>query len=92
MSFQVPVALWIAGLVLLLAALIGLALFFGGWKRFFHGKFANGSSRVIIGAILLTAVVLAVAVAVNLRSYHRLVYERPVASLAFTQLAPQQFR
>lgn len=92
MSFQVPLSLWIAGLAVLLVALIGLALFFGGWKRFFRGKFANGFSRVIIGALLLAAVVLAVAVAMNLRSYHRLVYERPVASLTFTQLAPQQYR
>lgn len=92
MSFQVPVALWIAGLVVLLVTLIGLALFLGGWKRFFHGKFANGSGRVIVGAILLAAVVLAVAVAINLRTYHRLVYERPVASLSFTQIAPQEFR
>jgi hypothetical protein len=92
MSFQVPGALWIAALVVVLVALIGLTLFFGGWRRFFRGKFANGFSRVIIGAILLAAVALVVAVAVNLRSYHRLTYERPVATLTFVQLGPQQFR
>ncbi|MGH8280618.1 MAG: hypothetical protein ACRERZ_00355 [Gammaproteobacteria bacterium] len=92
MSFQVPASLWIAGLVLLLVALIGLALFFGGWKRFSHREFVNGSSRVIVGAVLLAAVGLAVAVAINLHSYHRLTYEQPVADLTFTQLAPQEFR
>ena len=92
MPVQVPASLWIAGLVLLLAALIGLALFFGGWKRVFHRQFARGFSRLIIGAILLAAVGLAVTVAINLRSYHRLTYEQPVAELAFTQLAPQEYR
>jgi hypothetical protein len=92
MSFQVPLSLWIAALVVVLVALIGLALFFGGWKRFFRGKFANGFGRVIIGVILLATVALVAAVAVNLRTYHRLTYERPVATLAFTQLGPQQFR
>lgn len=92
MSVQVPVSLWIAGLVAVLVALVGLALFFGGWQRFFHGKFANGFGRVIVGAILLAAVGLAAAVAINLRSYHRLTYEQPVADLTFTQLAPQEFR
>lgn len=92
MSFQVPLSLWIAGLVVILVALIGLALFFGGWKRVFHGKFGNGFSRVIIGTILLAAVALLVAVAINLRTYHRLTHERPVGTLVFAQLAPQQFR
>lgn len=92
MSFQVPASLWITGLVVALIALIGLVLFFGGWKRVFHGKVTNGFGRVIIGAILLAAVVLAVAAAINLHTYHRLIYERPVASLTFTQLAPQEFR
>lgn len=92
MSFQVPVSLWIAGLVVILVALIGLAVFFRGWQRLFRGKFAGGIGRVIVGAILLAAVGLTVAVAINLRSYHRLTYEQPVADLAFTQLAPQEFR
>ena len=92
MSFQVPVSLWIAGLVVILVALIGLAVFCRGWQRLFRGKFAGGFGRVIVGAILLAAVGLAVAVAINLRGYHRLTYEQPVADLAFTQLAPQEFR
>lgn len=92
MSFQVPVSLWIAGLVVIVVALIGLAVFFGGWKRFLHREFAGGFSRVIVGVILLAAVGLTVAVAINLRSYHRLTYEQPVADLTFIQLAPQEFR
>jgi len=92
MSFQVPLSLWLAALVVVLVALIGLALFFSGWKRFFRGKFGNGFGRVIAGAILLAAVTLIVAIAINLRTYHRLTYERPVGTLVFTQLGPQQFR
>ena len=92
MSFQVPLSLWIAALVVILVALIGLALLLGGCKRFFHGKFGNGFGRMFIGAILLAAATLLAAVALNLRTYHRLTYERPVATLTFTQLGPQQFR
>ena len=91
MSFQVPLNMWIAGLVVVLVTLIGFTLFFGGWKRFFHGHFGNGFSRVVIGAILLATVALAVAVAFNLHSYHRLTYEQPVATLAFTALGPREF-
>ena len=92
MSFQVPVSLWIAALVVILVALIGLTLLLGGCKRFFRGKFTNGFSRIFIGVVLLAAVALLVAVALNLRTYHRLTYERLVATLTFTQLGPQQYR
>lgn len=84
--------LWIAIAVLVLAALLGLALFLGGWKRFFRGKFAGGLGRVLAGLLLLAGVALVGAVAVNLHSYFRLTYEQPVATLAFRALGPQQFR
>lgn len=44
------------------------------------------------GAILLFIVALAVGVALNLHSYHRLTYERPVGTLRFVKLGPQEFR
>lgn len=91
MTVQVPVTGWITVLVVILVALIGLALFLNGWKHCFHGRFGRGSSRIVVGAILLAAVALVVAIAVNLHSYHRLTYERPVATIAFAKLGPQEF-
>lgn len=92
MTVQIPVTTWIAVLVVILVALIGLALFLNGWKHSFHGRFGRGGSRILIGAILMALAALAAAIGINLRSYHRLTYERPVASIAFTKLGPQEFR
>lgn len=92
MTVQIPVFTWIAVLVVILVALIGLALFLGGWKHCFHGHLGRGGSRILIGAILMALAALAAAVGINLHSYHRLSYERPVATLAFAKLGPQEFR
>lgn len=91
MTIQVPVGGWIAILVVVLVALIGLSLFFGGWRHCFHGRLGRGSGGILAGVILLALVALVAGVGINLRSYHRLTYERPVATLAFARLAPQEF-
>lgn len=92
MPTSLPLALWIAAAVVVLIGLIGLGLFFGGWKRFFHGHLVKGGGRIIVGLVLLLGVALVAAVALNLHTYFRLTYERPVATLAFAALGPQQFR
>ena len=44
------------------------------------------------GALCLALAGLVGAVALNLLSYHRLTYEQPVATLAFSRMAPEQYQ
>ena len=92
MNGQMPLALWIFCLVVLLLGLAGLALVFGGLKRFFHGKFAGGGGRVILGLLFFFVFAFVAAVALDLRTYLRLTYEQPVANLVFTALGPQDYK
>jgi hypothetical protein len=92
MNGQLHLALWGFGLLVVLAGVGGLALILGGFKRFFHGHFAGGGGRVLFGLALLLAFAFVAAVALDLRTYLRLTYEQPVATLGFTALGPQAFR
>lgn len=72
--------------------LFGLMLVIGGLRRVLHARFLGGSSRLVLGLLFCTAFALVAAVALDLRTYLRLSYERPVATLAFSALGPQDFR
>lgn len=85
-------ALWGLYLVVVLLGLLGLMLFLGGFKHLFHGRFAGGSGRIVFGLLFLFVFAFAAAVALDLRTYLRLTYEQPVATLSFTALGPQSFR
>lgn len=89
---DVHYALWGACLVVVILGLWGLTLFFGGFKRLFQGHFASGGSRMVFGLLFLFVFAFAAAVALDLRTYLRLTYEKPVATLSFSALGPQQFR
>ena len=89
---DVHYALWGLCLLLVLLGLWGLALFFGGFKRLFHGHMASGGSRIVFGLLFLFVFAFAAAVALDLRTYLRLTYERPVATLSFAAVGPQDFR
>ena len=92
MDGQVHLAFWIFCLVVVLAGIAGVALFFGGLKRFFHGKFVRGGGRMLFGLVLLLSFAFVAAVALDLRTYLRLTYEQPVATLGFTAMGPQDFK
>lgn len=91
MNGQLHVALWVFCLLVLLAGAGGLALLLGGLKRFFRGKFVGGGGRALLGLVLLLAFALVTAVALDLRTYLRLTYEQPVATLGFTAAGPQDY-
>lgn len=85
-------ALWGFCLVVVLLGLLGLMLFFGGFKRLFHGHVAGGGGRIVFGLLFLFVFAFIAAAALDLRTYLRLTYEQPVATLSFTALGPQSFR
>lgn len=89
---DVHYALWGFCLVVVLLGLWGLLLFFGGFRRLFHGHFGAGGSRVVFGLLFLFVFAFVAAVALDLRTYLRLTYEKPVATLSFTAVGPQDFR
>jgi hypothetical protein len=89
---DVHYALWGTCLVVVLLGLWGLTLFFGSFKRLFHGRVASGGLRMLFGLLLLFVFAFTAAVALDLRTYLRLTYEKPVATLSFAALGPQQFR
>ena len=92
MNGQMHLALWGFCVLVLVAGVAGLALLLGGLKRFFHGKFVGGGGRVLFGLVLLLAFAFVTAVALDLRTYLRLTYEQPVASLSFTAAGPQDYK
>ena len=92
MAGEMHLALWGFCLVVVMVGLWGLLLFFGGIKRLFHGHFASGGGRILFGLVFLFAFTAAAAVALDLRTYLRLTYERPVATLTFVAVGPQAFR
>ena len=92
MSEQMHLGLWLFCGLTALAGLIGLFLLFGGLKRFFHGRFVNGGMRVLVALVLLLGFALVMAMALDIRTYLRLTYEQPVATLDFKALGPQDFQ
>jgi hypothetical protein len=85
-------ALWVFFAVVVVMGLVGVLLFLGSFKRIFRGRFLSGTLRLLMGLVLLLAFALVAAVALNLRTYLRLTYEVPVATLRFTAMGPQDFR
>ncbi|MGH8399012.1 MAG: hypothetical protein ACRETA_12340 [Gammaproteobacteria bacterium] len=85
------ITLYIGIVVLAAVAFIGLMLFFSGIVRLFHGRFLHGPSRSLGGLILLLVVALIAVVALDLRTYFALTYERPIASISFKSMGPEYF-
>lgn len=85
-------AMWGFCLAVVLVGLLGLVLFFGGFKRLFHGRVGSGGLRILFGMVFLLGVAFVAAVALDLRTYLRLTYEVPVATLNFAAIGPQDFR
>ena len=79
---------WIAPTAL---ATIGALILFAGLGSLFKGKFFGGLFGTAGGAALLAAALAGGLLGQNVQTYSRLTYERPVASLAIRQLAPQYF-
>ena len=73
------------------AALIGLVLFFKGFGALFRGRLFSGLLVGVGGAGFLTAAAIATLIALDVQTWARLTYERPVAQVQTRQLGPQYF-
>lgn len=79
---------WIAPAVV---ALLGLTLLFRGLAALFRGRFVAGLAGGGTGALLTAAAAIAALLALDVQTYARLTYERPVATLETRQLGPQYY-
>jgi len=75
-----------------LAALVALALGAHGVARLRRRRLFTGGAESLTAVALLGLSAALAALALNLHTYERLTYERPLAELEFTRLAPQRFR
>jgi heme/copper-type cytochrome/quinol oxidase subunit 2 len=74
-----------------LIVFLGLLLFLAGIRRLWRGKSVSGSFQGLMGLLLITAAALAGTMSLNLYTYHRLIYEKPVAEIRFKARSPRQF-
>lgn len=92
MSSDMHATLWVFLILVTLAGFSGAVIFIGGLGRLFHARFASGFGSMLGGVVLMLCFGLVASVALNLRTYFRLTYEQPVATLSFAALGPQSFR
>lgn len=74
-----------------LVAVIGLALVLSGLGWMFRGRPFKGGRGVLSGGAFLGVGALVGLLGLNVQTYHRLTYERPVATIEVKQKAPQLF-
>ncbi|GLK48035.1 hypothetical protein GCM10017620_10080 [Brevundimonas intermedia] len=72
-------------------ALIGFVVLIRGLRALSGGKPFRGVAGALFGGGALWAASLAALFGMNLQTYERLTYERPVATLALRQLGPQYY-
>ena len=70
---------------------MGLVVLFKGLGALFRGRFFSGLLGGGLGASLLAAAGIASLLALNVQSYSRLTYERPIATIETRRLGPQYF-
>ncbi len=74
-----------------LVGIIGLAFALSGLGWMFRGKPFKGGRGVLGGGVFLGIAGLVGLLGLNIQTYHRLTYERPVATLELHQKGPQDF-
>jgi len=73
------------------AGLLGLVILVLGLRALFGGRPFRGVAGTVFGGGVIWAASLATLFGLNLQTYDRLTYERPVATLTLRQLAPQYY-
>ena len=79
---------WIAPAVV---GVLGLVLLLKGLAALFRGRFVGGLLGGGLGAALMATATVAALLALDVQTYARLTYERPVATVQIRQLGPQYF-
>ncbi|MEJ2761569.1 MAG: hypothetical protein P8126_08560 [Gammaproteobacteria bacterium] len=72
--------------------LLGLACLFLAVSQLRRRHLLRSGFQGTLSALLLAGAVLLILIGINLKTYQRLTYEKPVAELTFQQLGPQHFR
>ena len=70
---------------------IGLAIVLSGLGWMFRGRPFKGGRGVLGGGVFLGAAAITSLLGLNIQTYHRLTYERPVATIELHQKGPQLF-
>jgi hypothetical protein len=73
------------------AVLLGLLLVFSGIRRFWQRRIVTGTLAGTSGLCLISLATAFLLLALNIHTYHRLTYEKPIVTLAFKQLGPQKY-
>jgi hypothetical protein len=74
-----------------LVAFVSALFVLNGLVSLFRGKPFSGVFKMIFGGVFLWASLAVTLLALNVQTYARLTYERPVATIQLSQLAPQYF-
>ena len=72
-----------------LVGVVGLAVVLSGLGWMFRGKPFKGGRGVFGGGLVLAIASVAGLLGLNIQTYHRLTYERPVATIELHQKGPQ---
>jgi hypothetical protein len=78
--------------IALVVAIFGALLLILACQRLLRARFLAAGGSALMGLLLLVSAGLFFVVSLNLHTYARLTYERPVAVLVFEQRSPQHFR
>lgn len=70
---------------------LGVIILFSGLGALFRGRIFSGGTGAILGGGAVAAAAIAALIGLNIQTYSRLTYERPVATIHLRQLAPQHF-
>lgn len=70
---------------------VGLLLFFVGLARVFKLKLISGGGGALVGALLMALGVAGALIGLNLHTYNRLSFERPIAEISLRQTGEQAF-
>lgn len=82
---------WWWWIVPAVAGLLGVVLLFKGLGALFRGRIFSGFLVGAGGAGFMAAAVIVSLLALDIQTYGRLTYERPVATIQTRQLGPQYF-
>lgn len=74
-----------------LVGIVGLAIVLSGLGWMFRGRPVKGGRGVLGGGLILGVASVVSLLGLNIQTYHRLTYERPVATIDIRQQAPQLF-
>jgi hypothetical protein len=78
--------------IAIVIAAFGALLFILACQRLFRGRFIAAGATMLMSVVMLVVSALMFVVAINMQTYSRLTYERPIAQIVFEARGPQRYR